>query len=121
MAIVYDREPQVEGDSLRPMILSIQRMDGDNVVTLVGATVTFTVFRSKTSKIYLQKDSAGQGGVNILDPVECLIEILGVDDPQLTAADYFYSVTIEYADGSIRTYLGGKLPIQQYLGVELQS
>lgn len=118
MSAVYNFNEQIEGNTLEARVFAIKRLVSEVLQTLVGATVTFKVFRSKTSKVYLTLDNADNGGVTIIDAENCIFRINEIQNPTLVAGRYFYSITITYSDGDVKTYLGGEMPIVKFLSSE---
>lgn len=113
MSAIYDFPEQFEGDTLKQRVFSIKRNVNGEVMSLDGASVSFEVYRTNTSKIYLSKSTA-DGGVEILDNDLCIIKINKILNPDLTPYEYLYKVTIQYANGDVRTYLNGKMPIVKF-------
>lgn len=91
-------------------IFGIRREVNGVLQNLVGAEVSFQVFRAPSTKIYLEMTTQ-DGGIDILDEEECIVRINELQNPGLTAYNYDYKVTVTYADGDVKTYITGKMPI----------
>lgn len=113
MAAQYDFAEQFEGNSLEKRVMAIKRYEGDVLTQLTGAEIAFEVFREDSTKIYLSKTTAN-GGIEILDAELCIFRINEVQNPGLTPYKYNYRIKITYADGDVKTYVHGKLPIVKF-------
>lgn len=111
MSAVYNFGKIVEGTSLEERVFGIKRFENEQLQDLTEAKVYFEVFRSKTSKLYVQKDNQAVGGVEIVDPTACVIKILKITDLTLTPAKYYWHLKIVWADGTILKPLGGEFDI----------
>lgn len=120
MSAVYNFTDILEGDTLEERVFALKRFVNDELVDLTDAVISFQVFRSNTSKIYIDKNNTDIGGVSIVSQPLCLVKILEIKDHGLTAAEYYWRLVVLYPDGDIKTYLGGKFnvkTIKQYSDV----
>lgn len=110
MSAVYNFQDVVLGSTLEERVFVIKRYVGGTLKTLSGTTIRFQVFRSSTSRIYIDK-STGGNGITIHDAGACLFSILPISTEDLTEAKYYWHLLIEYPDGSKKIPLGGELNI----------
>lgn len=111
MAVVYNFDDVLQGATLEKRVFGVKRRVNSVLQTLDGATVRFQVFRSKTSKLYIDKDNATNGGVTIVDADNCIIEIEEIKNVDLTPARYYWRLVVEYSDGDKKIYVGGKFRV----------
>jgi hypothetical protein len=110
MAAVYNFNDIIQGTTLEARVFACKRYVNDQLVDLTSCVVKFQVFRSSTSRLYIDEDSQ-TGIVNIQDASLCLVEIGEIKDIQLTAATYYWHLLIEYPDGDKKIFVGGKFNV----------
>lgn len=111
MAAVYNFNDVLQGTTLEQRVFACKRMVNGSLVDLTDCIVRFQVFRSKTSKLYINKDNGELGGVSILSETDCLVVVEEIKDHGLTPATYYWRLLIEYPDGDKKIYLGGKFKV----------
>lgn len=108
MGAIINFKPQVQEDTFEKRIFAVKRYVSNVLMTLNGATVNFYVFRAGGSRVWISKPCT------IVDEVECIFEIPSFKEPGLTPYNYNWKVVIEYADSSVKTYIGGLMPIVEF-------
>lgn len=99
-----------EGDDIPARTILLERVLNNNVVSLEGATITFTVTRGR--RTYMTKDNAANGGVTVVDAATGAVSVGPYDTDSLTPGHYDYNLHVEYADGLEVTMVAGGLPIE---------
>lgn len=116
MSALFNFDEQFEGDSLPAQVFSVKRYIGGEdgeLMDLTGAAIYFEVFRSNTSRKWLERNT-NNSGISINDAEACLFTINKVLNPDLTAYNYQHKITIVYPNAEVRTYISGYLPIVKF-------
>lgn len=108
MPAVYNFNPQIYGNTFEERALALKRSVNGVLQTLVGASATFTIKRPGSDRVWYSV------ACPIVDPQECVVKIPEIKNLTLTPHVYVWDITVTYADGDIKTYIGGEMPIIAY-------
>tara|TARA_R110000744_G_scaffold195512_1_gene314566 strand:+ start:25128 stop:25481 length:354 start_codon:yes stop_codon:yes gene_type:complete len=108
MAAIINFAEQIQGDTFEQRVFAVKRTSKGVLQDLTGASCVFEVFRSGSDRIWLTQV------VDVIDAVNCIIRLKEIKAPELTPHLYKWRIKITYADGDIKTYLGGNMPIVQF-------
>ena len=111
MAATHDYPEIIIGDSVRPKTVTLERFQGATLVSLIDATVTFEVVRGPNSTVYLTRDSDTVAHVQIVDAVNCVVNIKQIEPLVLPVGEYSYVIRVLYSDGMKVTFAGGRLGV----------
>jgi hypothetical protein len=110
MAAVYNFNDVIQGTTLEARVFALKRYVNEELVDLTSCIVRFQVFRSSTSKFYINEDSQ-TGIVTINDAGLCLVEVGEIKEIELTPAKYYWHLLVEYPDGDKKIFIGGKFNV----------
>lgn len=114
MAGIYNFPIQLEDDSLKSWLFTLTYNENGVPRTLLNCNVIFEVYRGKSSKVYLRKES-NNTEIDILDPNTGDIRIPAIHDHGLKDDDYYYALRVEWLDGLDHTFIGGLMPIRKVI------
>lgn len=105
----YNFNPHVKGDTYRGTKFTITI--GGDPADLTGASIRMQL-RTQPMHPVKSEISTANSMISITDPTagEFTINKVKIDFP---AGNYYYDCEITFADGSVKTYFGGRFPIVQ--------
>ena len=97
-----------KGDTFEAV--NFQIIVNDNPLNLNGCTLRMQLRKEYGGVIFLSLTSVASAGITIVTPTSGLFKI-NKQIINLDAFNYIYDIELDYADGSVKTYISGNFNI----------